>query len=110
MTMLEKHCTGDGEIELTKRKRADEHSRREPKLRKSLAFLGAVMGLIDSGALDGPSNAERKRRAKGIFHTNAPIRAGEQQPKRNDPCNCGSGKKFKKCCLLTSKENTRDEK
>ena len=20
---------------------------------------------------------------------------------RNDPCSCGSGKKFKKCCLLT---------
>lgn len=23
------------------------------------------------------------------------------QPGRNDPCSCGSGKKFKKCCLLT---------
>jgi SWIM/SEC-C metal-binding protein len=22
----------------------------------------------------------------------------EQQPKRNDPCHCGSGIKFKKCC------------
>jgi uncharacterized protein YecA (UPF0149 family) len=25
----------------------------------------------------------------------APVQAG-----RNDPCPCGSGKKYKKCCLL----------
>ncbi|MCV5090987.1 SEC-C metal-binding domain-containing protein, partial [Klebsiella pneumoniae] len=23
----------------------------------------------------------------------------EKLPGRNDPCQCGSGKKFKKCCL-----------
>jgi hypothetical protein len=23
------------------------------------------------------------------------------EPGRNDPCPCGSGKKYKKCCLLT---------
>lgn len=23
---------------------------------------------------------------------------------RNDPCSCGSGKKFKKCCLLKQEE------
>jgi len=28
---------------------------------------------------------------------NAPIVKGEQ-PGRNDPCPCGSGKKYKKCC------------
>ena len=29
------------------------------------------------------------------------------QPKlgRNDPCNCGSGKKFKKCCLYKEETN-----
>lgn len=26
-----------------------------------------------------------------------PIKA-EQEPGRNDPCPCGSGKKYKKCC------------
>ena len=26
-----------------------------------------------------------------------PIKA-DKAPKRNDPCPCGSGKKFKKCC------------
>ena len=26
-----------------------------------------------------------------------PIKGGKT-PKRNDPCHCGSGKKYKKCC------------
>jgi preprotein translocase subunit SecA len=28
-----------------------------------------------------------------------PIKA-EDEPGRNDPCPCGSGKKYKKCCAL----------
>ena len=30
-------------------------------------------------------------------------------PKRNDPCSCGSGKKYKKCCYKEDQE-TRDRK
>jgi SEC-C motif-containing protein len=29
----------------------------------------------------------------------APIRGAAKKPGRNDPCPCGSGKKFKHCCL-----------
>jgi preprotein translocase subunit SecA len=32
----------------------------------------------------------------------APRAAGGQKVGRNDPCPCGSGKKYKKCCLLKS--------
>ncbi|MEM0745780.1 YecA family protein [Escherichia coli] len=28
-----------------------------------------------------------------------PVKGAENMPGRNDPCPCGSGKKFKKCCL-----------
>jgi uncharacterized protein YecA (UPF0149 family) len=28
---------------------------------------------------------------------------GEQAPGRNDPCPCGSGKKYKKCCFVEKK-------
>lgn len=28
----------------------------------------------------------------------APVRASGPKPGRNDPCPCGSGKKFKRCC------------
>lgn len=30
----------------------------------------------------------------------------EQRPGRNDPCHCGSGKKYKQCCL--AKDETAD--
>ena len=33
----------------------------------------------------------------------APIRRSEKPVGRNDPCPCGSGKKFKKCCMAKSK-------
>jgi hypothetical protein len=29
----------------------------------------------------------------------------EQKLGRNDPCSCGSGKKFKKCCELKTERN-----
>ncbi len=28
-----------------------------------------------------------------------PIKKGGDEPGRNDPCPCGSGKKYKQCCL-----------
>ncbi len=31
-----------------------------------------------------------------------PIRKDAVEPGRNDPCPCGSGKKFKQCCLNKS--------
>ncbi len=37
---------------------------------------------------------ERKKRKK-----KKPVKA-ERTPERNDPCPCGSGKKYKRCCLL----------
>ena len=27
----------------------------------------------------------------------------EEKPKRNDPCPCGSGKRFKSCCLKSGR-------
>ncbi len=32
-----------------------------------------------------------------------------QRVGRNDPCPCGSGKKYKKCCLSKDAENTKTE-
>lgn len=32
----------------------------------------------------------------------APFKAAQAKPGRNDPCPCGSGKKYKQCCLLKS--------
>jgi preprotein translocase subunit SecA len=32
-----------------------------------------------------------------------PIKKAGQAPGRNDPCPCGSGKKFKQCCMKKDK-------
>nr|WP_311198823.1 SEC-C metal-binding domain-containing protein [Paenibacillus sp. YPD9-1] len=37
-------------------------------------------------------------RRRTVHHIKMPIRV-EPTPGRNDPCSCGSGKKYKKCCL-----------
>lgn len=34
-----------------------------------------------------------------VKHDGKIVRKHLAQPGRNDPCPCGSGKKFKKCCL-----------
>lgn len=33
------------------------------------------------------------------YQRTAPIEYAEPKLQRNDPCSCGSGKKYKKCCL-----------
>ncbi len=51
--------------------------------------------------VENPENVERKRVAKpintGRENTNKPI-VKDKKIGRNDPCPCGSGKKYKKCC------------
>jgi preprotein translocase subunit SecA len=32
------------------------------------------------------------------FHKPSPIQSSQEKVGRNDPCPCGSGKKYKKCC------------
>lgn len=59
---------------------------------------------------------ERKREEKEQYRKSLPteddpplppppetIRAEKQEPGRNDPCPCGSGKKYKQCCLKKKK-------
>lgn len=59
---------------------------------------------------------ERQRDAKEQYKKNLPgeddeplppppeqIKKGKDEPGRNDPCPCGSGKKYKQCCLKGSK-------
>lgn len=48
---------------------------------------------------------EEKRIAKEMFgiKDNIPIRK-IKLPNRNDPCPCGSGKKYKNCCMEIDKQ------
>lgn len=45
-----------------------------------------------SGLLNAPANERRQQNRKNM--------AGNE-PGRNEPCPCGSGKKYKKCCIAT---------
>lgn len=39
------------------------------------------------------------------FVLTQPIKREQKKHGRNTPCNCGSGKKFKNCCMITQKKN-----
>jgi hypothetical protein len=46
--------------------------------------------------------AERYGDPLGLLEPPAPARAPQAKIGRNDPCPCGSGRKYKRCCLPTS--------
>jgi len=45
---------------------------------------------------------EQKQEAKGYFYTIGTVRRVGPKVGRNDPCHCGSGVKYKKCCLAAN--------
>ena len=53
----------------------------------------------------GKEHENRSHEAQGSEAGAAPKKLepyqAETKVKRNDPCPCGSGKKYKKCCLLS---------
>jgi hypothetical protein len=62
--------------------------------RGAAAFMAAQMVALAAGLAKGPPGSEAGSKAK---------------PGRNDPCPCGSGKKYKKCCL-SGGEGPKDAK
>jgi Predicted metal-binding protein related to the C-terminal domain of SecA len=46
----------------------------------------------------GTDFAEDEEEEEGAYETQQPYRRDENKVGRNDPCPCGSGKKYKKCC------------
>ena len=52
-----------------------------------------IQQLISDGAITD------KKRFKQMSVPPTPVQLKNRRVKRNDPCPCGSGEKFKKCCL-----------
>jgi len=77
-----------------------------PETRKRVpALVGAFLGALEAqGRLGGGDALGAYARAlKGAHDESrrdvvAPIRRGASRLGPNDPCPCGSGKKYKKCC------------
>ncbi len=65
----------------------EESKIQRPKLKKILATRFKKMRII------GPQIAQLSHRLDN------PIRPAAQKVGRNDPCPCGSGRKYKKCCI-----------
>ena len=63
-----------------------------------IGFAGEQAGLSDAG----PLAAETRLRAEALANEDEkkrqPLKAAGTGVGRNDPCTCGSGKKYKKCC------------
>ena len=56
-----------------------------------------VMEDMNKKFVDAAKKVKDKDRLGELI--SAPIRTEKAEPGRNDPCPCGSGKKYKKCCL-----------
>jgi uncharacterized protein YecA (UPF0149 family) len=63
--------------------------------------LPAVTAWADTTETRGDSPIETRRKPAGAA-PRAPVSRAADGSKvgRNDPCPCGSGKKYKKCCYL----------
>jgi len=55
-----------------------------------------------------PEKPARKRKPPAPIEVAQPVRA-RQTVGRNDPCPCGSGKKYKKCCMDKKEIDSREE-
>jgi hypothetical protein len=63
----------------------------KPEITEELDAIGEFAAFIK------PSDSQKSSKRQFTSSTTEPIIA-EQLPGRNDPCPCGSGKKYKKCC------------
>lgn len=72
----------------------DSSQRRRPK-RGSGARRPVAAMAVRSAA---PEQMEEAAGSVGLQANNAPARTGKNKVGRNEPCPCGSGKKYKKCC------------
>ena len=76
------------------------------------SILERLTGLYDE--TDRPDNAadirrqieqQQKRKSKTVVASPGKLQNGNSKTGRNDSCPCGSGKKFKKCCISRSGVN-----
>jgi hypothetical protein len=86
------------EYPVWKREVEEKLARQERRMKEMRGFLQAP---VKPTLPPGPSPA--KERDAYLERKPAPFLRGERQVGRNDPCPCGSGKKFKKCCMSRGK-------
>ena len=80
-------------------KQIDNRQKQVIKTRAQRSFLGGKNPLASKGKehLQAPEGKQSEEGAKEP-HPETAVHTGPKVG-RNDPCPCGSGKKYKKCCL-----------
>ncbi len=63
-----------------------------------IGFAGEQAGLRDAGSLAADTRLRAEELAKEDEKKRQPVMAQGTGVGRNDPCTCGSGKKYKRCC------------
>ena len=78
----------------------------EPEVKPDLSFVDFTAYYTEGGAEGTLQERSEFQRIKGnwyytktVRHGPAPVKSAGPKVGRNDPCPCGSGKKFKQCCL-----------
>ena len=84
----------------------EETERRQAERRAELDELGRRYQALKVRGIDPfAKSAEKPKpssRSRTLPETVEPVRLDRPKVGRNDPCPCGSGKKFKKCCARKS--------
>jgi preprotein translocase subunit SecA len=94
---------GEGEAAVPARaprpapRRATPLSYNDPGAQRAPAFAGGAAAPMPLGSGEGRSAAPRPARVGGDDAPVKTVRREEPKIGRNDPCWCGSGKKYKKC-------------
>ena len=96
-------CEEQGRVEEAKEfRRQAKRSAAAMETSRSVSSAGTVLRKktqINFGG-EGLPLSELSNMAATLRRTSTPIPITKQKVGRNDPCPCGSGKKFKKCCGL----------
>jgi hypothetical protein len=86
------------ELPIWKREAEEKLAKQERRMKEMRGFLQAP-----AKPPSPPKPAPAKGRDDLLERKPAPLLRSERQVGRNDPCPCGSGKKFKKCCMSRGK-------
>ncbi|MBR9917970.1 preprotein translocase subunit SecA [bacterium] len=69
---------------------------KEAKQRKREDMSKIRTSRASEALVEGPQQTQQQKEPQQVQQTQVPVRS-EKKPGRNDPCPCGSGKKYKKC-------------
>lgn len=81
-------------------KRFKSGTARKPPCLKLIATEDELHGFAENWAIENPILSEAALLSEAQRETRKQRMKNGKEPRRNDKCPCGSGKKYKKCCIV----------